>query len=147
MYTTPNIKIMKSPAYLSLVFLLVSTHLALAQMKADMVIKDFANYRQKAMADASKEQNITFKNESQENAFWRKQELYEQQLQERSRMAYETYLNAKREAYAAHIEFCSYKCNHGPAYYVHAHGYYTSPVHEFLPRRSRPGSMHPTRLK
>jgi len=80
-------------------------------------------YQKRAKEDAKFEQN--FKGEkSEERKFCRAQKAYEKDLEQKDEIAYNAYMQGKKDAYSEHHEHCTNHCNHGYYYQSHARFYY-----------------------
>ena len=80
-------------------------------------------YKNRAKEDAKFEQEFKGK-KSEERKFWRSQKSYEKELEERDEIAYEAYMQGKKDAYKEHHNNCTGHCSHGHYYHSHASFYY-----------------------
>ncbi|MFD2100550.1 hypothetical protein [Flagellimonas iocasae] len=78
-----------------------------------------------AQRDAVHEQSLISYNKEDELDFWRDQERYEKDLQEHHHVAYNAYMEGKKEAYLDHAKLCGDKCTHSDSYFERAYFYYS----------------------
>jgi uncharacterized protein YxeA len=81
-------------------------------------------YQKRANEDAKFEQNFKGTSKSEEQKFWKEQKHYEEDLKEKDRIAYEAYMNGKRDAYKEHQDHCNNHCHHSRYYHSHVDFYY-----------------------
>jgi hypothetical protein len=110
---------------LFLVFAFLSFGLLQAQEKEEKKVSKTAYYKQRAKEDAKFEQEYKAKSKKEQRKFWKEQKAYERDLKEKDKIAYEAYMQGKRDAYAEHNEHCNHHCSHGYYYHSHARYYYT----------------------
>lgn len=82
-------------------------------------------YEKQAWKDARQEQSTTFSSIEDEKDFWQDQNRYERDLQTKNKLSYNSYMNAKRNAYSEHAETCGGHCTHSDYYYQQASVYFT----------------------
>ena len=70
-------------------------------------------YFERALEDASYEQELRFSSQADELDFWNDQRAFEQALFKRHPEFYQAYLYGKHLAYQEHREDCSAQCGHG----------------------------------
>ncbi len=96
-------------------------------------------YQKRAKEDAEFEQQFKVKSKSEEKKFWKEQKNYEKELKRKDKVAYEAYMEGKRDAYAEHRTHCDSHCHHGYYYEYHAR-FYFSGHYEYESRRYRRSS-------
>lgn len=85
---------------------------------------ELSYYQQRGLKDAQHEQQLKVKGKNEERAFWKEQKQYEKELRKNNRRAYNAYLQAKKDGYAAHHNHCDIHCNHSNYWYQNAAYYY-----------------------
>ena len=81
-------------------------------------------YEKRAKEDAKFEQQYTAETKKEERKFWKEQKEYEKELKRKDKVAYDAYMQGKKDAYAEHRNHCSNHCSHGHYYHSHATFYY-----------------------
>jgi hypothetical protein len=81
-------------------------------------------YEERGAQDALYELNFESKTKSEDRAFWNEKQAYEKELKRNNRRAYRSYLQGKRDGYAAHYDHCDSHCHHSDYWYQHADYYY-----------------------
>jgi len=126
-----NIKtqIMKVTKLIVSIILLITTSFSFAQEQGnDSKIEKEAYYNKRAKEDARFEQEFNSKSKSEDKKFWKEQKAYEKELSKRDEVAHKAYMQSKRDAYAAHNDYCE-NHNHGYYYRHHVSDYYYSDHH------------------
>ena len=97
-----------------------------AQEKKEEVSKETKTsyYKKRAKEDAKFEQKYKATSKKDEKKFWKEQKEYEKDLKKKDKLAYEAYMQGKRDAYAEHKTNCNHHCDHGHYYHSHASFYY-----------------------
>lgn len=80
-------------------------------------------FMEKALEDATYEQNIKLSSLEDEIDFWKDQRNYEQALKKKSYTGYQVYVNTKLEAYENHSLVCETPQKHGGHYFLQANFY------------------------
>ncbi|MAY86522.1 hypothetical protein ACH3O9_06070 [Leeuwenhoekiella sp. A16] len=88
--------------------------------------KKMAYYEQRAKQDAAFERSYKAESEAEEEAFWKEQHKYEENLKKEDEVAYKAYMRGKRDAYKEHKKHCDHHCHHSEHYYSEASFYYYS---------------------
>ncbi|MBR9853157.1 MAG: hypothetical protein GYB37_01070 [Algicola sp.] len=85
---------------------------------------DASFYEKQARKDAHQEQTIIFSSTEDEKDFWKDQIRYEEELKTKNLIAYQVYMNEKREAYSKHAHSCNNQCTHSDYFYEQASIYF-----------------------
>ena len=81
-------------------------------------------YQARAEEDAKFEQQFKAEDKEDEEKFWKEQKRYEKDLKKKDKVAYNAYMEGKRDAYREHYGHCDHHCHHSDHYYSHATFYY-----------------------
>lgn len=126
-----------------LLLLLSFTFLSSFGLKAQDLSSDLSTYYQvRAKEDAAYEQSVKFKDNADEEDFWKDQKRYEKELKRRNKKAFVVYMNSKKDAYTTHSKNCSDACQHNENFHRHTF-YYHSYEKAFYPRRLVMGAQLP----
>lgn len=104
----------------------VSAQEAKASTNDSVQIKHSVSYyEERGAEDAQYELNFeSKKSKSEDRVFWNEKQAYEKELKRKNRRAYRSYLQGKRDGYAAHYDHCDSHCHHSDYWYQHADYYY-----------------------
>ena len=82
-------------------------------------------YKKRAKEDAKFEKEFKANTKKEERKFWKHQKSYERELKSNDKVAYEVYMQGKKDAYSEQHDYCSnHHCNHSYYYHNHAKFYY-----------------------
>lgn len=81
-------------------------------------------YHKRAKEDAAFEQKYKPKSNAEERKFWKEQKQYEKDLKAKDKIAYEAYMQGKKDAYSEHYENCADHCHHSRYYHSRINFYY-----------------------
>ncbi|WP_158841459.1 hypothetical protein [Polaribacter sp. L3A8] len=116
---------MKAIKSIFTIIIFISASFISAQDSEKMSKEEMRNYyKVRAKEDAKFEQDFKAASKADEKKFWKEQKEYEKGLEERDHVAYNAYMQGKKDAYSEHYEHCNNHCEHSRHYHYYANFYY-----------------------